>query len=108
MPAFMRAYVQFVANIAFRLNEISEQSLGPSISDVIADIAPRPILLISTATGQEQLDNRLFYSLAGEPKTLWELPDVGHIQGIFERPDEYHTTILTFFDDALLQQGTQP
>ena len=107
MPPFMRAYVQFVASIAFRLNGISEQSLGPRISDVIANIAPRPILLISTATGEEQSDNRLFYSLAGEPKTLWELPDVGHIQGIFARSEEYHSTILTFFDDALLQ-GTQP
>lgn len=90
MPPFMRAYVQFVGSLAYRLIGVSGEGVGPQISEVIARIAPRPLLLISTATG--------------EPKTLWELPDVGHIQGIFARPDEYHSTILTFFDEALLEQ----
>ena len=103
IPSFMKGYIQVVSAMAFRLMGITTEFPGPMVSDGIARIAPRPILLISTGTGEEQQDNRLFDSLAGEPTTLWELPDVAHINGLFARPDEYKSRLLTFFDEALLQ-----
>jgi pimeloyl-ACP methyl ester carboxylesterase len=104
LPPPIKAYFQVVNSVALRLMGVTTAFPGPRISDGIAHIAPRPILLISAGTGKEQADNRLFYSLAGEPKTLWELPDVAHINAAFAQSDEYHSRVLTFFNEALLSQ----
>lgn len=69
------------------------------------DIGPRPVLLI---TGEEKIESTMgpIYAAAGGPTTtLWELPEVAHTDAIAERPDEYRTTILGFFADALLEGG---
>lgn len=80
---------------------------GPLVSEHIADISPRPIFLIGAESTTEIEDNRMFYALAGEPKTLWELPDSGHIAGLFTHPDEYQQRMLAFFDAALLPAASQ-
>jgi fermentation-respiration switch protein FrsA (DUF1100 family) len=69
---------------------------------VIGDIAPRPILLI--ATGQD-VGLRLvkhYYARAGEPKTLWEIPETGHGIGSVAHPVEYEERVVSFFNQALL------
>ena len=74
----------------------------PGVIDVIGDIAPRPVLLI--ATGQD-MGLRLvkhYYARAGEPKTLWEIPETGHGIGPVVRPEEYEERIVDFFNQALL------
>lgn len=103
MPTLLRSYFQIAAASAYRLMGSTTDFLGPLVSDGIASISPRSILLISTGTGEEQKDNRLFYALAGEPKDLWELPEVGHTNGLTALGDEYSSRVLAFFDDALLQ-----
>jgi pimeloyl-ACP methyl ester carboxylesterase len=74
----------------------------PGVAEVIADIAPRPILLISTGESYEQRQARRYYDLANEPKMLWEIPEAGHGGGPSTRPQEYEEGIVTFFDQALL------
>jgi hypothetical protein len=51
----------------------------------IPQIAPRPILLISTGERGEQHVVRRFYELANEPKTLFEIPEARHGAGLFFR-----------------------
>jgi len=71
--------------------------------DVIADIAPRPILLISgTSSSLEGQFVRQYFEAAGEPKELWEIPEAGHAQTWAARPEEYADRIIRFFDRALL------
>jgi uncharacterized protein len=102
MPSVLKQYFQAASLIAFRIMGVTTQFPGPMVSENIARIAPRPVLLISTGTDEEQKDNRLFYAQAHNPKTLWELPDVAHINGLFAQADEYQSRVLTFFDQALL------
>ena len=68
----------------------------------VGDIAPRPILLISTGRTAEQAWVREVYKAASEPKDLWELPDAQHGGGLFFDPAAYTHKITSFFDAALL------
>jgi dienelactone hydrolase len=75
-------------------------SAPPGVVDVIADIAPRPILLIATGRDMEQRVGRHYFANASEPKALWEIPEAGHGRGPVARPEEYEERIVTFFDQA--------
>jgi len=76
----------------------------PSLKDLVGEIAPRPIFLIYAGHGQggEELSAD-YYEAAGEPKTLWEIPEAGHTGGLSARPEEYERRVVAFFDDALLE-----
>ena len=76
----------------------------PNLKDLVGRIAPRPVFLIYAGHGQggEELSAD-FYEAAGEPKTLWEIPEAGHTGGIDTRPEEYEQRVVAFFDDALLE-----
>jgi uncharacterized protein len=68
-----------------------------------ARIAPRPLMLIAaphSAAGEDL--NRGYYRVAGQPKTLWEIPESKHVGGITARPAEYERRVVGFFDRALL------
>lgn len=71
----------------------------------VAQIAPRPLLLISAGQGNEQWLNRHFYEQAGPTATLWELPESSHTQGIMTQHDEYVQRMVAFFDAHLLPAG---
>jgi pimeloyl-ACP methyl ester carboxylesterase len=76
---------------------------------VVQAIAQRPaypLLLITTGQtgyGRELRQGAWFYSAAREPKQLWELPDVGHGEGLAKHPTEYAEHVLSFFDHALVE-----
>jgi pimeloyl-ACP methyl ester carboxylesterase len=76
----------------------------PSVVEMLPEIAPRAVLLI--ATGQDVMEVRIaenYYQHAGEPKTLWKIPEAGHGGGLLARPDEYAQTVTTFFNQSLLK-----
>lgn len=88
----------------------AEREAGVRVDDVdatreIGTISPRPVLLmqggadevISTVSGQR------LYDAAGEPKTLWFDPQVGHARFDTARPDEYERRVIALFDAALLR-----
>ncbi len=83
-------------------------SQPPGVAQVIGDISPRPLLLISTGTGLGSRLAKHYYQLAGEPKTLWEIPETYHGGGLIARPGEYETQMVTFFDQFLLASGPNP
>ena len=43
-----------------------------------------------------------YFKAAGEPKTLWAIPESKHVGGLEARPAEYERRVIGFFDDALL------
>ena len=71
---------------------------------LVGKIAPRPILFISSNQEPEPFMNRRLYERAGATAQLWELPDTGHVGGIFAHPKEYKQRLISFFDAALLDQ----
>ncbi len=78
----------------------------PGVLATIKDIAPRPILLISTGKGKEQHWTRGFYEAASEPKELWEIVEARHGGGYFAQPETYAQKVAAFFNTALLESGT--
>ena len=73
--------------------------------DVIARVAPRPLLLIHSADDDNATTTvdgaRRLFDAAGEPKQLWIAPRGGHVGAINAFPDEYRSRVLAFFRDAL-------
>lgn len=101
-------FEQVSHTIAWVIDRILEWRTGetaPSgVVEVISKIAPRPVLLI--ATGQDATELRIaehFYEQAGDPKTLWQIPEAGHGGGLMSRPDEYEQTVIKFFNQRLLE-----
>ena len=78
----------------------------PSLTDLIGEIAPRPVFLIYAVPGQggEAELNETFYEAAGEPRELWLVPGAGHTGGIEAQPEEYERRVVGFFDRALLER----
>jgi uncharacterized protein len=76
----------------------------PAIVDRIGRIAPRPVFLIyaDPGMGGENTRQPKYYAAAGEPKTIWKVPDSGHTGGIDAQPAEYERRVIAFFDAALL------
>ncbi len=72
-----------------------------AIIDSIADIAPRPILLIAGGKTMRNLEERTvrrYYEFAKQPKELWFVPDAGHGQALKKYPEDYETRIVTFLN----------
>jgi fermentation-respiration switch protein FrsA (DUF1100 family) len=91
--------VETVATAVFH-----NQAPPASLVDLVPKIAPPPLLLMYSGTGQggEVQLNPEFYRAAGGPKTLWEIPDAGHTAGIRAQPAQYEQRVIAFFDQALL------
>jgi fermentation-respiration switch protein FrsA (DUF1100 family) len=82
----------------------ANQTPAPNLKDLVGRIAPRPVMLIAAPrSGHGEELNRGYYRAAGEPKTLWEIPESGHVGGIRARPAEYERRVVAFFDRALLR-----
>jgi fermentation-respiration switch protein FrsA (DUF1100 family) len=74
-----------------------------STVEAIEKISPRQILLISGTNSEYEKElQRKFYSAAGEPKTLWEVPGAGHAESWQASPDEYKERIVLLFKQTLL------
>ena len=87
-----------------RFIELMSGVPGTPMKQLVTEIAPRPILFISTGQDDEQLINRQLYQLAGPAAQLWELPDTTHAGGISTHPEEYAQRMLSFFDTNLLKK----
>jgi poly(3-hydroxybutyrate) depolymerase len=80
----------------------TNQTPPANLKDLTGRIAPRPIMLIAAPnSGHGEELNRGYYAAAREPKTLWELPESGHVGAMEARPAEYERRVVGFFDDAL-------
>jgi uncharacterized protein len=75
----------------------------PALDDLVRRIAPRPTFLIYAGHGGggEEL-NVEYFRAASAPKTLWKIPEAGHVAGFGVNPREYERRITRFFDQALL------
>ena len=75
-----------------------------AIKEAMPNIAPRPVLLISSSvdSGSEQRRVAGFYDAAQEPKQHWHLTNVGHLGGWHTKPEAYENQVITFFNQALL------
>lgn len=68
----------------------------------IAEIAPRPVLLIHGENDRliPPQDSRRLYDTAGDPKELWIVPDAGHVGSLDEEGAVYRRRVAEFFAGA--------
>ena len=82
---------------------LSGSSPGEPLEELVAKVAPTPLLLIASGNAQnESAFNRLYADAAREPVDFWDIPDGTHTAAIRERPAEYERRVVAFFDQALL------
>jgi fermentation-respiration switch protein FrsA (DUF1100 family) len=74
----------------------------PKLTDLVPQIAPRPLLLIWTPTSGVETMNPVYQRLGGPNASVWKIPEAEHIRGIVTRPTEYEHRVVGFLDDALL------
>jgi hypothetical protein len=82
---------------------ISTGHLPPKhLKTLVPRIAPRPLLLIADPKSPNgEILNRLYFRRARAPKTLWEIPGAGHVNGIATRGPDYERHVIGFFDRSL-------
>jgi MYXO-CTERM domain-containing protein len=84
------------------LTFFSDSPPPPRMQDVIGRIAPRSVFIIWTRNGVDtEVLNREYFKAAGDPKTIWEIPEARHVGGLAARPVEYERRVVAFFDRAL-------
>ena len=74
----------------------------PLMRDIVSRIAPRPVFIIWAPDGVDTEALNVDFNAAGEPKTLWAIPESKHVGGLAARPAEYERRVIGFFDHALL------
>jgi uncharacterized protein len=71
--------------------------------DVIAEISPRPLLIIHDQGDPVVLAGNSLrnFSAAGEPKQLWLVPGSGHADAQIIAKSQYQSRVTSFFEAAL-------
>lgn len=104
LPAF-----PFANLVVFWGERIAQVRLGEIRPEqVIGQISPRPILIISDLNDTlaiEPEDGERLYAAAGEPKEFWQVVDVGHVQAFALLPDEWIVRVGGFLDRYLAPLG---
>ena len=72
-----------------------------SLKEALTKITARPILFISSSVPTEQHRVEYLFEAAQEPKSLWHIPEAGHIGGFRLQPQEYEAKVIGFFDETL-------
>jgi fermentation-respiration switch protein FrsA (DUF1100 family) len=74
----------------------------------IGTIAPRPVMLIHGAEDEmvRVADARALTAAAGEPKTLWIVPNCAHVQSFHVQTEEYVRRVEEFLLTALSAPDT--
>lgn len=72
---------------------------------VIAEIEPRPVLLIYGTHETSLAGGRQQKAAAGDNTQLWIVEGAGHGNYLSVAPEAYEDRVVTFFDEALLGNG---
>jgi pimeloyl-ACP methyl ester carboxylesterase len=91
--------------LSFKYIEIASGVRDPiPLHQAVSNMSPTPLLLIAAAG--EMATSQAYFDAAGEPKTLWVRDEPGHqIDALFDEPEEYEKRVISFFDQALLQDN---
>lgn len=71
---------------------------------VIGKLSPRAVFILSDLCDEianEPYDGEHLFASAGEPKRLWQIPDVGHVRAFEFLPDVWVERVGAFLDEYL-------
>jgi uncharacterized protein len=78
----------------------SNSAPPPKLTDLVPQIQ-QPLFLIWASDGEVETMNPTYYRLAQGSKTIWGIPNIGHMGGITAHPKEYERRVIAFFERAL-------
>ena len=83
------------------LTVLSNASPPEDLTELVARISPRAVMLIEAehGAGGEEL-NQVYLEAAGEPKSLWRAKG-GHTGALATQPAEYERRVVGFFERTL-------
>jgi uncharacterized protein len=84
------------------MEALTGSSPPPSLGELVPRIAPRPLLLISGAPGDEQAANEIWAAGAGSGSSIWHAEDAGHTRALAAHPAEYERRVVGLFRRGLL------
>jgi hypothetical protein len=106
MPGATAVQQGYETMITAGITLFSDSPPPPRMQDIVGQIAPRPVFIIWAPHGVDtEALNPGYFKAAGEPKTLWAIPESKHVGGLAARPAEYERRVIGFFDDALASQS---
>lgn len=77
---------------------------GEPLRELVAQVAPTPLLLIAAGSIPGEIPvNQIYAEAAGEPVELWTLPDVAHTRARAEVAAEYERRVIEHLDTTLLR-----
>jgi uncharacterized protein len=77
---------------------------GEPLRELVAHVAPTPLLMIATGSIPGEIPvNQVYAEAAGEPAELWTLPDVAHTRAIAQVAAEYERRVIEHLDTTLLR-----
>jgi alpha-beta hydrolase superfamily lysophospholipase len=102
---FARLLLPLAAWWGERLTGIKLDDVRPV--DSIGALAPRAILIMhAEEDGFVARDSGArLYQAAGEPKMLWSVPGVAHVDFRQAMPEEYRRRVIAFFDQYLIEKN---
>jgi pimeloyl-ACP methyl ester carboxylesterase len=88
--------------VAFQAADLMSPTSPPmGLEDTMAEISPRPVLLISRDEGAEAALNQRYRAVAPDSTELWQTPSTHHTKTIWTYPDEWSRRVGDFLDRAL-------
>lgn len=82
----------------------SGTSASITLSDAVQYISPRPLFFMSSGQTYDDWQARYYFERAGEPKSMWNVPEAAHCESIYARPEEYEQRLVQFFESSLLSR----
>lgn len=103
IPSDKPLEVATMAPVLMTVRLLSGSSPGAPLRELVADVAPTPLLLIAAGSlaGEREV-NAIYAAAAQEPVELWDLPEARHTAAIRDVPDDYEQRVIGHFDSALL------
>jgi len=101
LPAF--PFVRLVIFWGQRIARVRLSEVRPA--QIIGDIAPRPVLIISDlrdALADEPYDGEFLYRAAGSPKELWQVAEATHVNAFGVDPSAWSDRVGKFLDTYLV------
>ncbi|MFA6074691.1 MAG: alpha/beta fold hydrolase [Negativicutes bacterium] len=99
-PALAAPLVGLIRRFAEKIAGFKAEEISPEM--IIADISPRPVMLIQggidDVVGTHNGD--VLMAAAKEPKELWYVPDCGHCEAVELYPEEYEARVVPFLKKA--------
>jgi uncharacterized protein len=85
----------------------SDTAPPPSMLDVIPDVAPTPLFLISSRDAKNETLAPRYEEIAPPATETWSIPGDHHIGGIEEAPQAYERRVVGFLERSMVRHRRQ-